>query len=127
MLSKGWGLYREAIKDVTGVCFETLCRALLSLLLLVILAGMGYGVARAAFGLFAAAGHMLTGSGLHEALRELVVNVLVVVITKIMGFWFREVEVERVGLAIALVVALLAVRIMAVRFSPKQRDLLEGL
>lgn len=151
-------MQKEAIKDVTGICLETLCRTLLSLLLTVILAGMAYGVARTAFDLFAASGHMLTGSGLHEALKELVVNVLmvlavvelfrtvkayftegrvkvtyiidtvlVVVITEIMGFWYREVEVERVGLAIALVVALMGVRIMAIRFSPKRRDLLEGL
>lgn len=151
-------MQKEAIKDVTGFCLETLCRTLLSLLLTVILAGMTYGVARTAFDLFAATGQMLSGSGLHEALKQLVVNVLmvlavvelfrtvkayftegrvkvtyiidtvlVVVITEIMGFWYREVEVERVGLAIALVVALMAVRIMAIRFSPKRDELMEGL
>lgn len=151
-------MYKDAIKDVTGICFETLCRALLCLLLLVILAGMGYGIARTAFDLFSASEHMLRGSGLHEALKQLVVNVLmvlavvelfrtvkayfsegrvkvtyiidtvlVVVITEIMGFWYREVEIARVGLAIAVVVALMGVRIMAIRFSPKRRELLEGL
>lgn len=151
-------MYRDVIKDVTGICFETLCRALLSLLLLVILAGMGYGVVRSASDLISASALMLSGSGLHEALKQLVVNVLmvlavvelfrtvkayfsegrvkvtyiidtvlVVVITEIMGFWYREVEVERVGLAIALVVALMGVRILAIRFSPKRRDLMDGL
>ncbi len=151
-------MHKDIIKDITGVCLETLCRALLSLLLAVILAAMAYGVARTAFDLFAASGHMLSGSGLHEALKQLVVNVLmvlavvelfrtvkayftegrvkvtyiidtvlVVVITEIMGFWYREVEVERVGLAIALVVALMGVRIMAIRFSPKRRELMDGL
>ncbi len=151
-------MYKDAIKDVTGICFETLCRALLSLLLLVILAGMAYGVARTALDLFSATGDMLTGSGLHEALKQMVVNVLmvlavvelfrtvkayfsegrvkvtyiidtvlVVVITEIMGFWYMDVEVARVGLAIALVVALMGVRIMAIRFSPKRRELMDGL
>ena len=54
-------------------------------------------------------------------------TVLVVVITEIMGFWYREVEIARVGLAIAVVVALMGVRIMAIRFSPKRRELLECL
>jgi uncharacterized membrane protein (DUF373 family) len=151
-------MYKDTIKDVTGICFETLCRALLSLLLLVILAGMGYGIARTAFDLFLAAGHILNDADLHEALKQLVVDVLmvlavvelfrtvkayfsegrvkvtyiidtalVVVITEIMGFWYREVEVARVGLAIALVVALMGVRIMAIRFSPKRREMFDGL
>lgn len=149
---------KDAIKDVTGICLETLCRTLLSLLLMVILAGMAYGVALAAFDLLAAGGDLLSGHGLHEALKKLVVNVLmvlavvelfrtvkayfsegrvkvtyiidtvlVVVITEIMGFWYREVEIERVALAIALVVALMGVRIMAIRFSPKRRELMDGL
>ena len=151
-------MQKDIIKDVTGICLETLCRALLSLLLVVLLAGMAYGVARSAFDLFAASGHMLSGSGLHEALKELVMNVLmvlavvelfrtvkayfsegrvkvtyiidtvlVVVITEIMGFWYRNVEVERVVLALAVVVVLMAVRIMAIRFSPKRRELMDGL
>lgn len=151
-------MHKDVIKDVTGICFETLCRALLSLLLVVILVGMGYGVIRSALDIFSASGQMLTGSGLHDALRQLVVNVLmvlavvelfrtvkayfsegrvkvtyiidtvlVVVITEIMGFWYREVEVARVALAIALVVALMGVRILAIRFSPKRRELLDGL
>ena len=32
-----------------------------------------------------------------------------------------------IGMAIALVVALMFVRIMAIRFSPKRREMLEGL
>ena len=52
---------------------------------------------------------------------------LVVVITEIIGFWCREIERTRVGLAIALVVALMGVRIMAIHFSPKRRELMDGL
>ena len=146
------------IKDVTGICFETLCRALLSLLLLVLLVGIAFGVTRSALDLWTMSGHLFSGDGLHEALNELVVNVLmvlavvelfrtvkayfsegrvkvtyiidtvlVVVITEIMGFWYREVEMKRIAMAIALVVALMGVRIMAIRFSPKRRELLDGL
>jgi uncharacterized membrane protein (DUF373 family) len=151
-------MQKEAIKAATGVCFETRCRALLSLLLVIILAGMSYGIARCAFDLYSASGQMLFGNGLHDALKQLVTNVLmvlavlelfrtvkayfsegrvkvtyiidtalVVVITEIMGFWYREIEVPRVGLAIALVIALMGVRILAIRFSPKRRELLDGL
>lgn len=151
-------MQRDAIKDVTGFLFETLCRALLSLLMLILILGVGFGVTRSALDLFSATGQLLNGSGLHEALKQLVANVLmvlavvelfrtvkayftegrvkvtyiidtvmVVVITEIMGFWYREVEVERIGLAIVLVGALMGVRIMAIRFSPNRRELMDGL
>jgi uncharacterized membrane protein (DUF373 family) len=54
-------------------------------------------------------------------------TVLVGVITEIMGFWHRDVDVNSGGLAIALVVALMGVRILAIRFSPRRRDFLDGL
>jgi len=151
-------MQKEVIKDVTGICFETLCRALLSILLMVLIAGIGFGVARAAVDLIAVAKHLFTHDSLHEALKDLMINVLmvlavlelfrtvkayftegrvkvtyiidtvlVVVITEIMGFWYRDLEAERLLLAIALVVALMGVRIMAIRFSPKRKDLLDGL
>ncbi|MDF1581418.1 MAG: phosphate-starvation-inducible PsiE family protein [Desulfuromonadales bacterium] len=151
-------MYRDTIKDATGICVETICQTILSILLLVLLAGIALGVGLAAIDLIAAISRMSHEVGLHEALKELVVNVLmvlavlelfrtvkayfsegrvkvtyiidtvlVVVITEIMGFWYREVEVERVALAIALVVALMGVRIMAIRFSPKRRELMDGL
>ena len=97
---------KDMIKDVTGICFETLCRALLGLLLLVLLVGIAFGVTRSALDLWTMSGHLFSGDGLHEALNELVVNVLMV---------------------LALVVALMGVRIMAIRFSPKRRELLDGL
>ena len=151
-------MQKEAIKDVTGICFETLCRTLLSILLMVLIVGIGFGVARSAFDLIAVANHLFTHDSLHEALKGLVINVLmvlavlelfrtvkayftegrvkvtyiidtvlVVVITEIMGFWYRDLGAERLLLAIALVVALMGVRIMAIRFSPKRRDFLDGL
>lgn len=151
-------MLNNTIKDVSGICFETICRTLLSLLLVVLLAGMAFGIIRTGLDLLNEIGHLFAAPGLHTALKDLVINVLmvlavvelfrtvkayftegrlkvtyiidtalVVVITEIMGFWYREIEVARVALAIALVLALMFVRIMAIRFSPKRRELLDGL
>ena len=146
------------IKDVSGICFETICRTLLSLLLLVLLVGMAFGIIAAAGALLAESSHVFSAEGLHFALKELIVNVLmvlavfelfrtvkayfsegrvkvtyiidtalVVVITEIMGFWYREVEIVKVALAISLVITLMVVRIMAIRFSPNRREMVDGL
>lgn len=45
-------------------------------------------------------------------------TVLVVLLTEIMGFWFKEIEPLRIVLFIALVLSLMAARILAIRFSP---------
>lgn len=149
---------KEALKDIPGVCVETISRTLLSLLLIVLLVGIGFGIVGTGLDLLIEAEDLFTSDGLHRALKELIINVLmvlavvelfrtvksylsegrvrvtyiidtalVVIITEIMGFWYREIEVARVGLAIALMVALMCVRIMAIRFSPKRRDLMDGL
>ncbi|MEA3464652.1 MAG: phosphate-starvation-inducible PsiE family protein [Thermodesulfobacteriota bacterium] len=151
-------MLQDSIKAISEICFETLCRALLSLLLIVLLAGMTFGIIRAGYDLVAGAEHLFSAHGMHSTIKELIINILmvlailelyrtvkayltegrvkvtyiidtalVVVITEIMGFWYREIEIARVGLAIALVVALMGVRIMAIRFSPKRRDLMDGL
>lgn len=151
-------MHIDSMKQVTGFCFETICKGLLSLLLLVLLIGIGFGVARTAVDLFAAGVDLMHGAHLHEAMKELVINVLmvlavvemfrtvkayfsegrvkvtyiidtvlVVIITEIMGFWYREVEPEQMTMAIILVFSLMAVRILAIRFSPKRKELFEGL
>lgn len=45
-------------------------------------------------------------------------TVLVVLLTEIMGFWFKEIELLRIVIFIALVLSLMAARILAIRFSP---------
>ena len=148
----------DEIKELTGICFETICRTLLCVLLILLLFGIGFGIARTAVDLLSVAQDIVSGKDFHEVMKNLVVNVLmvlavvelfrtvkayfsegrvkvtyiidtvlVVVITEIMGFWYREVDIARLGLAIALVVALMGVRIMAIRFSPRRRELLDGL
>jgi len=151
-------MQKEAIKDVSGLLFEATCRVLLSLMLCVLLAGMAFGILQAAADLTAYAKGLYRGDVLHSALKEMMIDVLmvlavlelfrtvksyfsegrvkvtyiidtvlVVVITEIMGFWYREVEPAHIGMALALVVTLMFVRIMAIRFSPKRREMLEGL
>ena len=46
-------------------------------------------------------------------------TVLVTVLTEVMAFWYREMDWEKVAMVIALVLSLAAVRIIAVRFSPR--------
>lgn len=148
---------KDWIKNFSGICFETICRSLLSLLMIVLLTGMAFGILRAGTDLLINS-ELFAATEMHGVIKELIINVLmilavlelfrtvkayfsegrirvtyiidtalVVVITDLMGFWYREIEVTRVALAIALVMALMAVRIMAIRFSPKRRVLLEGL
>ncbi len=151
-------MQKETIKDYSGLFFETVCRVLLSLILCVLLAGMAFGMLQALADLGHYASALFTGEALHSALKEVMIDVLmvlavlelfrtvksyfiegrvkvtyiidtvlVVVITEIMGFWYREVEPERIAMALALVVTLMFVRIMAIRFSPKRREMLDGL
>ncbi len=54
-------------------------------------------------------------------------TVLVAVLTEVLAFWYREVEPTRMAVVLALVVTLMFVRIMAIRFSPKRRELIDGL
>ncbi len=51
-------------------------------------------------------------------------TVIVTVLTEVMAFWYREVEWQKIGMVIALVLSLAVVRILAVRYSP--RRLTEG-
>lgn len=57
----------------------------------------------------------------------LIDTVLVAVLTEVLAFWHREVEIARMALVLALVVVLMVLRILAIRFSPYRRQLAEGL
>jgi uncharacterized membrane protein (DUF373 family) len=47
-------------------------------------------------------------------------TVIVTVLTEVMAFWYRDMEWEQIAMVIALVLSLAAVRIIAVRFSPRR-------
>jgi uncharacterized membrane protein (DUF373 family) len=46
-------------------------------------------------------------------------TVLVVILTEVMVFWFKEIEYGKIIMVIALVLCLTLARIMAIRFSPE--------
>lgn len=52
-------------------------------------------------------------------------TVLVVVLTEVMAFWFKDIEYRRLGMAIALVLTLIVARILAIRFSPDRSETAE--
>ncbi|MBI5827590.1 MAG: phosphate-starvation-inducible PsiE family protein [Deltaproteobacteria bacterium] len=45
-------------------------------------------------------------------------TVLVVILTEVMVFWFKEIEYMRIVMVIVLVLSLIIARILAIRFSP---------
>jgi len=45
-------------------------------------------------------------------------TVLVVILTEVMAFWFKEIEYSKILMVIALVLSLIVARILAIRFSP---------
>jgi len=48
-------------------------------------------------------------------------TVIVVVLTELMIFWFKDVGYEKTLLAIALILSLITARILAIRFSPGRK------
>jgi uncharacterized membrane protein (DUF373 family) len=126
--------------------YEASARTLLSLLIitifLAILAGTGYTLydIRLVFsGDFHAACKtvlvdMLTVLAFIEILRTalayfsegrvkvtyIIDTVMVTVLTEVMAFWYKDMDWQKIGMVIALVVSLSCIRIMAVRFSPRR-------
>ncbi len=48
-------------------------------------------------------------------------TVIVVVLTELMIFWFKDVGYEKIMLAIALILSLIVARILTIRFSPGRK------
>jgi len=138
------------------IWFELAGKILLSILIVIILGAMSVLLLKAGKELFSLFGHMesvtphhvlqsllvefLSVLALVEVFRTVMVyfaegrvkvtyiidTVLVVVLTEVMGFWYMPFEPVRVLLMIALVLVLMGGRIVAIRFSPRRRDILEG-
>lgn len=126
--------------------FETSARALLSLLIVAILLAILAGIIATLHDLRLVMGgdfhgafrtilvDVLTVLAIVEVLRTalayftegrvkvtyIIDTVLVTVLTEIMAFWYREMDWEKVAMVIALVLSLAAVRIIAVRYSPRR-------
>jgi uncharacterized membrane protein (DUF373 family) len=48
--------------------------------------------------------------------------VLVTTLTEILAFWYREIQWQKLAMALALVLSLAFVRIIAIRFSPRKEN-----
>ncbi len=128
--------------------FEISARALLSLLIVAILLAILAGIAWTFYDLRLIFNHdfhgafrtilvdVLTVLAVVEVLRTalayftegrvkvtyIIDTVMVTVLTEVMAFWYREMEWQKVAMVIVLVLSLAAVRIIAVRFSPRRQQ-----
>lgn len=124
--------------------FQYAVRAVLSILLVVILATILWAILKTLMELKTIFGH-----DMHDALKLVMINsltilallevfmttlayfsegrvrvsyiidtVLVVILTEVMVFWFKEIEVTKIAMVIGLVLSLIIARILAIRFSP---------
>jgi len=128
--------------------FEIASRVILSLLIIILLAAMSLMVLKTAFTFTASLGssvHEITNIIIVNALMILAVlevfrttltyfsegrvkvtyiidTVIVVVLTEVMVFWFKNIGYQRLMMVIALVLALVLARIMTIRFSPSKEE-----
>lgn len=134
----------KRLGDDASRIFEGLVKVVLSILIMAILFTMGWAVFKLIFGLitaFKADVHeslktvivnSLTVLALLEVFRTalayfsegrikvtyIIDTVLVVILTEVMAFWFRDIEQGKVFMMIALVLSLVVTRILTIRFSP---------
>lgn len=134
----------EIFGDSASRAFEGLAKVVLSILIMAILFTMGWAVFKLFAGLiisFKADVHeslktvivnSLTILALLEVFRTtlayfsegrvkvtyIIDTVLVVILTEVMAFWFRDLDWGKVFMMIALVLSLVVTRILTIRFSP---------
>ncbi len=54
-------------------------------------------------------------------------TVMVAVLTEVLAFWHREMDVTRMVMVLVLVIALMLARILAIHFSPNRAETADGL
>jgi uncharacterized membrane protein (DUF373 family) len=140
-------MWKEEILDLRiARFFESSARVLLSLLIVVILLAILIGIGCTAYDLrlvFDKDFHdayrailvdTLTVLAMVEVLRTalayftegrvkvtyIIDTVIVTVLTEVMAFWYRDMEWQEIAMVIALVLSLAAIRVVAVRFSPRR-------
>jgi uncharacterized membrane protein (DUF373 family) len=146
---EGEPMYRyEALNERIARYFELSTKALISLVVVAIfvtiLAGTVYTVYDFRL-IFAAPFHeafrtilidILTVLAILEILRTalayyaygrvkvtyIIDAVLVTTLTEILAFWYREIQWQKLAMALALVLSLAFVRIIAIRFSPRKEN-----
>ena len=133
------------ISNISSRLFEGLGRIILSLLIVTILIAMVWAIIKTLTGLqgiFSNDIHealkvvmlnSLTILALLEVFRTalayfsegrvkvtyIIDTVLVVILTEVMVFWFKEIEYSRIFMVIALVLSLVVAIILVIRFSPR--------
>jgi uncharacterized membrane protein (DUF373 family) len=134
----------QNIGSISSKIFEECARIILSLLIVVILMTIAWAVLKTTLELrviFSKEIHdalklvmvnALTILALLEVFRTalayfsegrvkvtyIIDTVLVVILTEIMVFWFKDIEYSKILMVIALVLSLIVARILAIRFSP---------
>ncbi len=132
------------IGNISSKIFEECARIILSLLIVVILITIAWAVLNTLLELRAIFGNdihdalkqvmvnSLTILALLEVFRTslayfsegrvkvtyIIDTVLVVILTEVMVFWFKDIEYSKILMVIALVLSLIVARILAIRFSP---------
>ncbi|MCL2760323.1 MAG: phosphate-starvation-inducible PsiE family protein [Desulfuromonadales bacterium] len=136
----------DIVSDKVTYFFESATRVLLSFLILAIMSGILIGVGYTLYDLrliFSSDFHdffrrllvnALTVLAMVEVFRTalayfsegrvkvtyIIDTVIVTVLTEVMAFWYRDMQWEKLAMLISLVLSLAVVRVVAVRFSPKQ-------
>lgn len=134
----------QNIGNISSKIFEECARIILSLLIVVILITISCAVLKTILelrlifskeihdGLKVVMVNSLTILALLEVFRTslayfsegrvkvtyIIDTVLVVILTEVMVFWFKDIEYSKILMVIALVLSLIVARIMAIRFSP---------
>ena len=134
----------KRLSDGTSRVFEGLAKVVLSILMTAILFTMGWTVFKLIFGIIITFNgdiheslktviiNSLTSLALLEVFRTtlayfsegrvkvtyIIDTVLVVILTEVMAFWFRDIDQGMIFMVIALVLSLIVARILAIRFSP---------
>ncbi len=134
----------KSIRNISSKLFEGAAIIIVSLLILIILITLSWAALEALFDLKAifirdihgaikeVIVQSLTILALLEVLRTaltyfsqgrvkvtyIIDTVLVVILTEVMAFWFKEIEYSKILMVIALVLSLIVARILAIRFSP---------
>jgi uncharacterized membrane protein (DUF373 family) len=142
-------MYRdEALNERISRFFELSVKGLLSLVVVVIIMTILAGTAYTVYDfrhIFSAPFHeafrtilidILTVLAILEILRTalayyaygrvkvtyIIDAVLVTTLTEILAFWYREIQWQKLAMALALVISLAFVRIIAIRFSPRKEN-----
>ena len=144
-------IHSEHVKSIRNISFDVLegaARIIVSLLILIILISIAWAVMEVLLELTSIFRktipealkvvmiNSLTILALLEVFRTamtyfsegrvkvtyIIDTVIVVILTEVMAFWFKDIEYSKILMVIALVLSLIVARILAIRFSPARNQ-----